>query len=72
MYGFTYKGMAGGKGLVLQHEEAAGAVTGRAVELTAAAVADVTCGIRNLPAVDEHSWILTFTHCGPICQNQVV
>lgn len=64
--------MAGGEGLVLQHEEAAGAVAGGAIELTAAAVTDVTCGVGNLPAVDEHGWIFTFTHCGAVGQSHVV
>lgn len=40
--------------------------------LTAAAVADVAGGVGNLPAVNENSWILTYTHCGSIGQSQVI
>lgn len=64
--------MAGGEGVVLQHEQAAGAVAGGAVELAAAAVADVAGGVGDLPAVDENSRILAFAQCGTVGQSQVV
>lgn len=70
--GFTYEGVAGQEGRVLQHVQAGGAVARGAVELAAAAVADVAGGVGNLPAVDENSRILAHTHCGAVGQSQVV
>lgn len=64
--------MTGQEGGVLKHVQAGGAVAGGAVELTAAAVADVAGGVGNLPAVDEYSRILAHAHCGAIGQRQVV
>ncbi len=64
--------MAGGEGLVLQHEQTGGAVARGAVELAAAAVADVAGGVGNLPAVNENSWILARSHRGAIRQSQVI
>lgn len=68
----TYEGVAGGEGVVLQHGQAAGAVAGGAVELAAAAVADVAGGVGNLPAVDEKSRILACAHGGAVGQSQVI
>lgn len=70
--GQTYEGMAGGEGGVLQHGQAARAVAGGAVELAAAAVADVAGSVGNLPAVNEHSWILAPAHCGAVGQGEVI
>lgn len=64
--------MAGDEGGVLQHGQAAGAVAGGAVELAAAAVADVAGGVGNLPAVDEQSRVLARAHRGAVGQSQVV
>ncbi len=64
--------MAGGEGVVLQHDHAAGAVACGAVELAAAAVADVAGGVGDLPAVDEKSRILVYAHCGAVGQSQVI
>ena len=64
--------MAGGEGRVLQHDQAAGAVAGGAVELAAAAVADVAGGVGNLPAVDEKSRILVYAHRGAVGHSQVI
>lgn len=58
--------------MVLQHDQAAGAVAGGAVELAATAVADVAGGVRNLPAVDKKSRILACAHYGAVGQSQVV
>lgn len=56
----------------MQHGQAPGTVASGAVELAAAAVADVAGGVGNLPAVDEHRWILTPDECGAVGQSQVV
>ena len=64
--------MAGEEGGVLQHDQAGGAVACGAVELTAAAVADVAGGVGNLPAVDENSRVLADAHRGAVGQSQVV
>lgn len=64
--------MTGREGGVLQHVQAGGAVAHGAVELAAAAVADVAGGVGNLPAVDESSRILVHTHCGAVGQSQVI
>lgn len=68
----TYEGVAGGEGGVLQHEQAAGAVAGGAVELAPAAVADVAGGVGDLPAVDEKCRVLADAHHGAVRQSQVV
>ena len=70
--GLTYKGVAGGEDVVLQHGQAAGAVAGGAVELTPAAVADVAGGVGNLPAVNEQSRILAYSQRGAVGQSQVI
>lgn len=64
--------MAGQEGGGLQHVEADGAVTGGAVELAAAALADVAGGVGNLPAVDENAGILALPQHGAAGQGQVV
>lgn len=64
--------MTGQEGGVLQHVEAGGAVTCGAVELAAAALADVAGGVGNLPAVDENRRILALSECGPAGQGQIV
>lgn len=64
--------MAGGEGVLLQHGKAVGTVTGGAVELAAAAEADVAGGVGNLPAVDEHIWVFALTHNSAIGQSQVI
>ena len=58
--------------VVLQHVHAYRAVAGRAVELAAAALADVAGGVGNLPAVDEKSRILAHAQRGAVGQSQVV
>lgn len=58
--------------MVLQHDQAGGAVTGGAVELAAAAVADVAGGVGNLPAVNEHGRILAPAHRGAVGQSEVI
>lgn len=68
----TYRSVAGREGGILQHVQAGGAVSHRAVELTAAALADVTCSVGNLPAVNENCRVLTHSQCGAIGQNQVI
>lgn len=64
--------MAGQEGGGLQHIKADGAVTGGAVELAVAALADVTGSVGNLPAVDEKGGILAFSQCSAAGQGQVV
>ena len=64
--------MAGTEDVVLQHGQAAGAVAGGTVELTAAAVADVASGVRNLPAVNKQSWIFVCTQRGAISHGQII
>lgn len=64
--------MAGVEGWVLQHGHAAGTVTGGAVQLTAAALADVTGGVGNLPAIDKKGRVLAYTHRGAVSQSQVI
>lgn len=68
----SYRSVAGREGGILQHVQAGGAVSHRAVEITAAAMADVTCSVGNLPTVNENCRVLTHTQCGAIGQNQVV
>ena len=68
----TYEGVAGEEGVVLQHEQADGAVARGAVELAAAAMADVAGGVGNLPAVDEDGRVLARAHRGAVSQSQVV
>jgi len=68
----TYEGVAAAEGGVVQHEQAAGAVAGGAVELAVAPVADVAGGVGNLPAVDENVRILAGAHRGAVGQSQVV
>lgn len=68
----TYKGVAGQEGGALQHVEAGGAVAGGAVELTAAALADVAGGVGHLPAVDEHRRVLATPQRHAAGQGQVV
>ena len=58
--------------MVLQHDQAARAVAGGAVELAAAAVADVAGGVGNLPAVNEHGWVLAPTYRGAVGQSEVI
>lgn len=69
---FTYEVIAGCKGSVLQHFQTGRTVTGGTVEPSAAALANITGGIRNLPAVDKHHWILTGIYSGAIWQCKVV
>lgn len=69
---FTYKVVALRKGSVLQHVQTGRTVAGGAVELSAAALANITGGIRNLPAVNKHHRILAGIYSGAIWQSQVV
>lgn len=69
---FTYKVIAGHKGGGLQHVQTGRAVAGGTVELSAAALTDVTGGIGNLPTVDKHHWILACIYSGAVWQCQVV
>lgn len=64
--------MAGREDGFLQHVQADGAVAGGAVELAAAAVADVAGGVGNLPAVDESRRILARPQRGAVGQRQVI
>lgn len=64
--------MAGQEGGVLQHDQTGGAVAGGAVELTAAAVANVAGGVGHLPAVDKHRGILAGNQRGAVGQRQIV
>lgn len=64
--------MAGQEGGGLQHVKADGAVAGGAVELAAAALADVAGGVGDLPAVDEKGGILALSQRGAAGQGQVV
>lgn len=64
--------MAGQEGRGLQHVKADGAVTGGAVELAAAALADVAGGVGKLPAVDEEGGVLALSQRGAAGQGQVV
>lgn len=64
--------MAGQEGGGLQHVKAGGAVAGGAVELAAAALADVAGGVGKLPAVDENAGVLALSQRGAAGQGQVV
>lgn len=52
--------------------KAGGAVAGGAVELAAAALADVAGGVGNLPAVNESAGVLALPQRGATGQGQVV
>lgn len=56
----------------MQHIQADGAVAGGTVELSAAALANETGGVGNLPAVDKNHRILAGTYGGAVWQCQVV
>lgn len=58
--------------MVLQHVQAGGAVACGAVELAAAADADVAGGVGKLPAVDESTRILVQAHRPAIGQDEVI
>ena len=62
----TYESMAGHEGVVVQHGQTLRAVAGGAVDLTPTAGADITGGVRHLPAVDEHPRVLALTNRGAI------
>lgn len=64
--------MADGEAVVVQNVHALGTVTGGTVDLSPSAVTDVTGGVGNLPAIDEHCWILLFWHNCTIRQSQII
>lgn len=64
--------MAGAEGGVSEHGHTLGTVAGGTVDFSAPAVAEVTSGVGDLPAVDEQRWVLALPDCRPIGQHQVV
>lgn len=69
---FTYKVIAGCKGCILQHVQTDRTVTRGTVELSAAALANITGGVGNLPAVNKHHWILAGIYSGAVWQRKVI
>lgn len=58
--------MTGSESVVVEHGEALRAIAGRAVNLPPPAVANITCGVGNLPAIEECDWIFTFSQYSSI------
>lgn len=64
--------MTGNEAVVVKHGQALRAVTGGAVDLPSAAVTDIAGGVGDLPAVNEHSRVLTLPHRRAVGQGQVI
>lgn len=58
--------MTGSKHEVVEHVKAVRAVTSGAVNLPPPALANITCGVGNLPAINEYSWIFVFSQYSTI------
>lgn len=56
----------------MQHVQTGGTIAGGTVELSAAALANITGGIGNLPAVDKHHRILAGIYSGAVRQCEVI